>query len=467
MRSLTKQRKAKPSKTKSQIKDKIVLGCQEHKVFLTGFNPNPYTKERLHQLLRDKIPGYMNVILPKSVYKGFAFIDLKSQEHVKQVLEMGHVVLGGHKMILKEFKQGRELKRERMYMNEKKVFIHQIPRSWSLDELRKIFSQFGPLEEIYMCFKKSEDPNDIESVTSKIGFAIYKNKKTAEMIYNKGTVLYKNIVLKVKRVEDKAGLFDEAQIQEQARLRGKLSRGQPSLQAQQPRKKSSASRCFSQASHLFGSTTRETVKGTAASTALIQDSASPQNPLHEGLESIQNDESEQQEANDKPILASKEVDSEHQKFVKNFDCSAIIKQGFEEMFKKLGIADFEFDEFMKFTAFQYLQSKKVMMMKKQSELLMGSSSPLEQPLAPVLQNEHVGQGKKANVEITKGVSKIESFRRRVEFHGSKPTTENYHSLFGEFGTKLDHKFRNLRLNQSTRKQPRKKNRKRGRVGNQE
>lgn len=464
MRSFTKQRRAKPGKTKSQIKDQIVLGCQEHKVFLTGYNPNPYKKDRLHQLLKDKIPGYMNVVLPKMVYKGFAFIDVKSEEYVREALEMGSIMLEGHKMLLKEFKQGRDLKKERMYMNEKKVFIHQIPKNWNLKQLRSIFSQFGPLEEIYMCFKKSEDPNDIESVSSKIGFAIYKEKKTAEMIYSKGSVLYKDVVLKVKRVEDRAGLFDEAQFHSQGKFMKREPFGaQSSLAGRyQPSKKSSASRCFSQASQLLASTKMGTIKETANSTDIKPESPTPQNQTEQAPRKEITEEQEQS-ATDRPMLASSGEKS-YQPLNKS-DCSSLIKQGFEQMFTKLGISDFQFDEFMKFTAFQYLQSKKIMMLKKQSELLMASSGPAEQQLAPALETERVKQVGKANDEINNGVSKIEAFRREIEFHSLRPTTGCYHSLFAEKGNVLDHKFRNIRTNKSTRRQLRKKNRRRGRVEN--
>lgn len=410
-KSKIKEKAGKSTSGKKFQEESPVLGIKENKVFLTGYNPNPYNRMRLHELLSDKIPGYMNVILPKAVYKGFAFIDVRTTEDVKKCLKMKQVILEGHKMILKEFKKGKELKEERIYMNEKKVFINQIPRDWTTKDLREVFSKFGPLEEIYMCFKKNENPDDLESVGSKIGFAIYKKKEIAEMIYSKGTVLYKDVVLKVKKVEDRANLYGERIIESETSSQNPMM------------KKEVNSMVFSERGEPVLSISKKSSK----------------------LKSIQ------------PELKSKSSVDGSFNLTKD-ECSQILKEGFKEIFAKLGIDDFDFEEFIKFSAFQYLQSKKIMMMRKQTELLNVSPQGPDQRQQSagnsydLLQNVF-GGGKELEEmlvpQVTKeeaGVNKIEIFRKKIRFHASRPTSSLYHEMLLEYGYKVDHKMRNLRVN---------------------
>lgn len=402
-------------KPKSRINEPL-LGIRENKVFLTGFNPNPYNRQELEELLKDIIPGYMNVVLPKAVYKGFAFIDLKTEEDVQKCLELGHVELEGHKMLIKEFKQGRDLKQERMSMNEKKVFIHQIPREWTVENLKEIFSQFGKLEEIYICFKKNDDQSDPDSIGSKIGFAIYKEKKVAEMIYSKGTVLFNNVVLKVKRVEDRGGVFDDdGKIHNESDFFGK-DYGEKSIE-----KKSEKS-----------------IKGRE----MEEESLLKKNKALLMSESGEN--------NPKGVKTEEKLKKEKIE-VRDSEAVKIIKEGFGEVFLKLGINDFDFEEFMKFTAFQYLHSRKMMLERKQSDILRSQVNNGRIDFFSFFDNYKKEQELKNEENIKNSMNPVEreEYRAMVDYHATKPNMKFFYEYRKENKMKIreiDHGMRNIRIN---------------------
>lgn len=326
----------------------------ENKIFLTGFNPNPYTKETLDHLLRSRIPGYLNIIMPKEVYKGFAFIDVKTEEDVKKCLEMKYIDLEGHRMLLKEFKQGTNLKKQRITMNERKVFISQIPAEWTKIELEEAFSRYGPLEEIYMCFRKSQikSKKKSENKKFKIGYAIYKNKKTAQAVYEKEKVVYKNVILEVDKVQDRAGLAKGG------------------------------------------------IKGNEGSLGQF-----------------------------------------------NFDgpvCGEILRFGFENIFENLGIQNFNFEQFLKFSDFHLRQSKRIL----ERRMLQKANQRPEEMRQESLFPKESRQKKKNQINERRKFmkKKFEKLGDMIEFHSLRPTSPKYHQIFSDHGFRLDHKLRNLRKN---------------------
>lgn len=411
---------------KSKIKKVEIPSQKTFKIFLTGFNPNPYTKEDLGRLLKYKIPGYQGVILPKSIYKGFAFIDVRSREEAEEALAMRFVDIGGYKMHLKEFKQGKKLDKERLLMNEKKVFISLIPDKWTVKDLEKIFSQFGALEEIYITSKKHQEASSDTALGSKIGFAIYKDKETARSVYVRKTVVHRGVTLEVKKVEDRTGL-----------TRKMMNQGESERKFEGERPDNNSS--IATAKLLSEKTARPVLSGFSGKLSRRNDDLREDRPG--GNASI-------------PQMQFSQPNGEQ-------SCE-ILEEGFEKIFAKFGIRDFKFEEFMKYTAFQYLNYKRMMGDLQQKQLLMPNAAP---NLAPKLPDtgqfekffaqgvvQPINNQPKINkiTENVKNKTFFDEFRRVMNYHNLRPTDSSYYSSQSRLGYKLDHKMRNLRTNGEAR-----------------
>lgn len=415
---------------KSKIKQVEIPSQKTYKIFLTGFNPNPYTKEDLGRLLKYKIPGYQGVILPKSIYKGFAFIDVRSKEEAQQALAMRFVEIGGYKMHLKEFKQGKKLEKERLLMNEKKVFISLIPDSWKVKDLEEIFCQFGALEEIYITSKKHQEASSEAALGSKIGFAIYKDKETARRVYMRKVVVHRGVTLEVKQVEDRTGL-----------TRKMMNMSGSERQSEGSKRENDSS--VATAKLLSQKTARPVLSGFSGT---VRGGDNPQGTIRGNLT-----EGGPSNNNNNPQFQFPKVTGD-------MSCE-ILEEGFEAIFAKFGIRDFKFEEFMKYTAFQYLNYKRMMGDLQQKQLLMPNSTPnLTSPLPDSSQfekfftqgvqpNNNNNPQKKERVDKSAGIKNFfDEFRRVMNYHNLRPTDTAHHSAKLRLGYKLDHKMRNLRVN---------------------
>lgn len=399
------QRKFSKSKIKEDLPE-----LKPKKIFLTGFNPNQYTKKDLYGLLKNEIPGFADIILPKKTYKGFAFVNVRTKEDADKALQMGSINIGGYKMFLKEFKKGKKLAKAKNLMNERKIFISQIPMEWTNEKLRAIFQEFGELEEIYICLnnpqtgEKGDKKSELRDMGTGIGFAIYKDPSVARLIYSQRTVLYENTILKVEKADQNksSGLskmsFEEREIKSHQIVRKSV------------RKKV---RFYSEEVHKKFKSCSFNSKRDDLSQFQAMESVSEEQVYSEGI-------------ND---------------YMKNMNSSQILEIGFKEIFQKLGIANFEFEEFIKFTAYQYLRSKQISLDVNMAGGLRGEGQPVYGNGNPRMDNQF-NTAQQGHLDR----SNYQGRRMRKRYDCFRPLEMAYHELFGELNFKLDHSFRNLRMN---------------------
>lgn len=150
------------------------MSNHQHQVFITGFCAKQYTQNEMSAILKTTLPGFKSVIVPKNLYNGFAFLELESSSAKKELLNKKQLKIEGNYLIVKEVKKGKDLYNDRKETLNRKIFISNIPKKWSDQELEECFSRFGELEEAYACKDKRR-----QNKRRRVGFAVYKDPECA------------------------------------------------------------------------------------------------------------------------------------------------------------------------------------------------------------------------------------------------------------------------------------------------
>lgn len=148
-----------------------------YKVYISGFCTEEYTQKKLSTLLKKEIKGYSFLSLPQSTYKGYGFITLKNHSSALKLLERGEVTIHNNTLKITPFMIRKEMKLKNDILN-KKVFIHNIPHYILDEDLHDLFSQFGVIEEAYVC-KRGKNEDFRKSSDKKIGYIVFQEEGSA------------------------------------------------------------------------------------------------------------------------------------------------------------------------------------------------------------------------------------------------------------------------------------------------
>lgn len=184
--------------TKNNKSSSSSHNSEKHQVFLTGFCPKQYSQQELHSLLLATLPGFKDIIVPKKVYNGFAFLELNDEHSKIQLLESKSLTLEGNEFIIKPVKKGKDLYNDRRFTLERKVFLSNIPNGWDDQDLFDCFSRFGEIEEAYACKEKSG-----KNKRRRVGFAVFKHHKVAKKVSNMKTIKFKGARVNVEPAFDR------------------------------------------------------------------------------------------------------------------------------------------------------------------------------------------------------------------------------------------------------------------------
>jgi heterogeneous nuclear ribonucleoprotein A1/A3 len=90
--------------------------------------------------------------------RGFGFVTFKHYESIVQVFSEEPHFLGGLRIDCKPAKSKEESQQEleQLRGTNRKIFVSNIPKNVSQPEIQYVFSQFGPVEDINLMYKKKE-----------------------------------------------------------------------------------------------------------------------------------------------------------------------------------------------------------------------------------------------------------------------------------------------------------------------
>lgn len=132
----------------------------------------------------------INVKTKKS--RGFGFVGFKSPESIDKVLRVSEHFLMGKKIDCK-----RAMTKEEAYSLNKnlketcrKIYVSNIPKDVTKEEIHNFFSEFGDLDEVNLMFKKKE---------TGFCYIVFKKEEDALNVINRNVVEIKGYKLEVKK----------------------------------------------------------------------------------------------------------------------------------------------------------------------------------------------------------------------------------------------------------------------------
>lgn len=174
-----------------------------YKVFMTGYSTQRLTNKSLNESLKGKIKGLYSAAIPSKFYQGYAFIEVKGKKALQKLLKKKHVLINGERFLIKPYKKGRALGDFKASVNDRKVFIHNIPASWENEALFRLFSRFGEVEDAFICVNNIKEAEFRQHQSKskedrRIGFVVFYDKRHAEEVCKMERIYHKNEMINVE-----------------------------------------------------------------------------------------------------------------------------------------------------------------------------------------------------------------------------------------------------------------------------
>lgn len=106
---------------------------------------------------------------------GYGFAVCQTRAAIDFLVSLsGKITYRNRQITLREYKVGSRLKHEKSNFNRRRLFIGDIPSRVAVSALRDIFSQFGPLSNLYLVDQSTSQP-------LKYGYAIFQHENAATL----------------------------------------------------------------------------------------------------------------------------------------------------------------------------------------------------------------------------------------------------------------------------------------------
>ena len=159
-------------------------------VFLTGLSGRIRQRQLLKHL-KAIDPDVKSVALPKRASTGYAFVTLKDEKSMKNLLSKKSILFKGRELQVKEYARDKEeLTKARKETNGRRVFVSNIPNSVEDVELKNEFLRFGKVDEAYLIRDRGSGRG------RRFGYVLFGDSELAEMVAS-----LKKVFLRGKRKE--------------------------------------------------------------------------------------------------------------------------------------------------------------------------------------------------------------------------------------------------------------------------
>lgn len=129
------------------------------KVFIGSIRKSSKTNELVDIIYQTPRVKSVKVIYPRAfrMTKGFAIFELEFKKGMSlKKFKSLKIRFKGELLYLADYLEGDQIRNRDTELARKKVYVSKIPRATSKDELKRLFSQFGPVETAYICREKAQ-----------------------------------------------------------------------------------------------------------------------------------------------------------------------------------------------------------------------------------------------------------------------------------------------------------------------
>ena len=166
-----------------------ILGIEEEKAF-------SFFKSSFNSIERIVIPKHEK----SNRIKGYALIYMKDEEQYNQMLGKKCMNLYGRTIHLKPYLKGKNLKKFKASLNNRRIHVRGIPKSWKNSDFKSAMEKIGPFEDAYI----------IHDSTGKksfgFGYVLFNTEKDANRSLKEGKKIFSELKLFFERkgVKNKA-----------------------------------------------------------------------------------------------------------------------------------------------------------------------------------------------------------------------------------------------------------------------
>lgn len=142
---------------------------------------------------------FKKIIFPKKKKKmAYAFIEFEDEMSRNEILSLPHIKFQNRELKFQPYRTGKKLKKFRNEVQKRRLFVHGLKPFITKNDLQKIFSEFGELDDAYLI-------KNLKTGRSKcFGYVIFKDKEVAEYTAKIGSLDYKGIVVRFKLHQKKS-----------------------------------------------------------------------------------------------------------------------------------------------------------------------------------------------------------------------------------------------------------------------
>lgn len=169
-------------------------------VFLVGLSSD-FTADMLknHFIYNLKMTSILEVNMPKinkshnrhskQKFLGCGTMTLTNEKELKMMLRAGSYKFKGRKFFVKPYLVGDALSKFKEQIQKKRVFVHNIPKGVSNEQLGEIFMCFGDVEDSYLI--RSNKCRKYKASPRKYGYVIFEREEDAKRAIRAKRIMHK------------------------------------------------------------------------------------------------------------------------------------------------------------------------------------------------------------------------------------------------------------------------------------
>lgn len=171
------------------------------KIFLLGLDPE-FKKEELVNFFKIDFPSVTHCCLIKSKKHkktnniGYGTLFLQSKEEAKKILKKRKFTLKKRTFVVKPYYKGNELKKFKSSVQRRRVYVNQIPPSMENQNLRRVFQDYGDVEDAYVVRNQRIDG------FRKFGYVIFEKEEDAQKVVRLGCIEFGEDKIGVKEYKN-------------------------------------------------------------------------------------------------------------------------------------------------------------------------------------------------------------------------------------------------------------------------
>jgi RNA recognition motif-containing protein len=164
-----------------------------YKLFIAGLPPLT-TKADIVEAIQKQyknVPVY-NVKVPRKYKLGFAYLEINTIEGFNTLITSKYLHVNNRDVVIKLFEKGQELGKFKDDIQHRRLFVYSLPPSITNEDLYKLFSPYGSVEDAYIIKDRSN------GTPKGFGYVVYDTKEDTDKVLKIKSLKFKQKKIWIK-----------------------------------------------------------------------------------------------------------------------------------------------------------------------------------------------------------------------------------------------------------------------------